>query len=65
MFIILNSFTIVKLKSYGVMVSNMSCMNIPMASLSSRNDDRYIQLKLFSSPQFVSNSSLSCVKFDM
>jgi hypothetical protein len=65
MFIILNSFSMVKLKSYGVIVSNMSCMNIPVGSLSSRNDDRYVQLKLFASPQFVSNSSLSCVKFDM
>jgi hypothetical protein len=65
MFIVMNSLAMAKLKSDGIIVSNMTCVNIPMASLSSANDDRFTQLKLFSSPQFVSNSSLPCRKFDM
>jgi hypothetical protein len=65
MFIIMNSLSFVKLKTHGIMLGNMTCVNISFASLSSRNDDRFNQLKLFASPQFVSNYSLSCGKVDM
>lgn len=65
LFAILNIFPFVKLKTYGIMPSNMTCASIPLASLSSRSDDRYLQLKLFSSPHFFSNYSLSCGKFSL
>jgi hypothetical protein len=65
LFIIMNSLSFVKLRTYGLILPNKTCINIPFASLSSRNDDRFIQLKLFASPQFISNYSQSCVKFDM
>jgi hypothetical protein len=65
LFIIMNSLSFIKLKTSGAVLSNMTCVNIPVTSLSSRSDDRYVQLKLFASPQFISNHSLSCGKFDM
>ncbi len=65
MFIILNSISFVKLKTYGIISTNTTCVNIPLASFSSRNDERFLQLKLFASPQFTSNYSNSCGKFDM
>ena len=65
LFIILNNLSFVKLKSPGLTISNMTCATISLASLSSRNDDRFGQLKLFASPYFVSNHSNSCGKFEM
>jgi len=45
LFVVLNYFSFVKLKTYGFMTpSNSTCVNIPLASLSSRSDDRYLQL---------------------
>jgi hypothetical protein len=61
----MNSLSFVKLRTYGIMFSNVTCVNIPLASLSSRNDDRLAPLKLFASLQFISNHSRSCGKFDM
>ena len=55
----------VQSKAHGLLTSNMTCVNLPLASLSSRPDDRFVQLKLFASPQFSSNYSTSCGRFDM
>ncbi|CAF4269283.1 unnamed protein product [Rotaria socialis] len=63
--IMMNNVFFVKLQPHGTMLSNMTCINISLASLSSRADDRFGQLKLFSSPHFMSNYSRSCGKFDM
>ncbi len=65
LFIIMNSLSFVKLKIPGIMLSNLTCVDIPLSSLSSRGDDKFGQLKLFSSPKFLSNYSHSCGKFDM
>ncbi|CAF1490209.1 unnamed protein product [Adineta steineri] len=44
----------------------MTCVTIPLASLSSRSDDKFSQLKLFSSPQISSNlTTATCTKFDI
>jgi hypothetical protein len=63
--IMMNNFLFVKLKTTEITVSNMTCVHIPLASISSRNDDRFGQLKLFATPHFTSNYSASCGKFDM
>lgn len=63
--IIMNNLSFVKLNAKAIAVHNMTCVNIPLASLSSRGDDRLVQLKLFAAPQFISNYSASCGKFDM
>jgi hypothetical protein len=65
LFIIMNHLSLSDLKTHRVLSSNMTCVNIPIASLSSRSDDRFAQLKLFASPQFISNHTASCGKFDM
>ena len=65
LFIIINNLSFVKLKLPATIISNMTCVNISFASISSRNDDRFSQLKLFASPQFISNYSNSCGKFEM
>ncbi|CAF0799231.1 unnamed protein product [Adineta ricciae] len=41
----------------------MTCVTVPMASLSSRSDDRFQQLKIFASPVLTTNST--CAKFDI
>jgi hypothetical protein len=61
----MNNLSYIEVKINGIMLSNMTCVNIPVASLSSRSDDRFIQMKLFASPQFSSNYSVGCGKFDM
>jgi hypothetical protein len=48
-----------------VPTSNMTCMNINLATMSSRSDDRFTQMKLFASPQFMSNYTTSCGKFEV
>ncbi|CAF1421680.1 unnamed protein product [Adineta steineri] len=46
LFIIMNNLSYVKLRTHRVMLTNMACINIPLANLSSRNDDKSIQLKI-------------------
>jgi hypothetical protein len=65
LFIIINRFSFVELKLPRVLSTNMTCVTIPVATLSSRSDDKFSQLKTFASPQFMSNYSTSCGKFDM
>lgn len=65
LFIVMNSLSFVELKNSGIMLSNITCINIPIASLLSMGEDKFGQLKLFTSPPFISNYSLSCGKFDM
>lgn len=65
LFIILNNISFVKLQVHGNGLPNITCVAIPLASLSSRGDDRFVQLKLFASPQFMSNYTRTCGKFDM
>ncbi|CAF0764536.1 unnamed protein product [Rotaria sordida] len=61
----MNDLSCIKLKVNGIIPSNMTCVNISLASLSSRGDDKFTQLKLFASPQFMSNYSYSCGRFDI
>lgn len=68
LFIIINRLSCADLKLNRVMSSNMTCVSIPLAtlsSLSSRSDDKFTQLKLFASPQFNSNLTTSCGKFHL
>ncbi|CAF1356498.1 unnamed protein product [Rotaria sordida] len=41
----------------------MTCVSIPLAALSSRNDDKFSQMKLFTSTQLNSNYTTTCGKF--
>jgi len=65
LFIIINRLSCADLKFNRIMSSNMTCVTIPLATLSSRSDDRFVQLKLFASPQFNSDFTSSCGKFSM
>ena len=62
--IVMNGMSLVESKVNRLLTANMTCVTIPMASLSSRSDDRFSQLKLFASPHLTTNST-TCAKFDM
>ncbi|CAF1176648.1 unnamed protein product [Adineta ricciae] len=62
---LLNEFDFIQMKTHGPVLTNLTCTNIPIASLSSRTDDRFSQLKMFASPQFLSSSSQTCGKYDI
>ncbi|CAF4634716.1 unnamed protein product [Rotaria sp. Silwood1] len=63
--IIMNDLLFIKVNAHGIILPTINCVNISLASLSSRDNDRLPQLKLFASPQFMSNYSLSCGRFDI
>jgi hypothetical protein len=65
LFIILNRLSFVDLKINPIMSSDMTCVTIPLTTLSSQSDDKFGQLKLFASPQFNSNLTTSCGKYNM
>lgn len=64
LFILMNNLSFVKLKTQNFILSNATCINIPFASLSSRNNDKIGQLKLFTS-SFSSIYSNSCGNFTL
>ncbi|CAF3686685.1 unnamed protein product [Rotaria socialis] len=64
-FIILNRLSVVHLQTHRTLSSNMNCVTIPLATLSSRSDDKFSQLKHFTSWHFNSNYTSSCGKFDV
>lgn len=65
LFIIINRLSLVDLRLNRLISSDTTCVPIPFLTLSSRNDEKFGQLKLFSSPQFSSNLTMSCGKFSM
>ncbi len=65
LFILINRLSCADLKATRIMSSDMTCVTIPLATLSSRSDEKFTQLKLFASPQFNSNLTQSCGKFIM
>jgi len=42
---------------------NTTCITIPLSALSSRNDDKFSQLKFFALPHSTINQSQPCIKF--
>lgn len=62
---IVNHLSLGNIQTNRFVSSNMTCVTIPFATLSSRSDDKFTQLKFFASPQFNSNLTTTCGKFNM
>ncbi len=63
--IIIHRLSFVDLRINRVISSDMTCVTIPLATVSSRNDDKFGQMKHFALSQFNSNLTASCGKFSM
>ncbi|CAF4376049.1 unnamed protein product, partial [Rotaria sp. Silwood2] len=63
LFIVMNRLSVAEFEKRQVISSNMTCVTIPLAALSSGNDDKFSQLKHFASTQFYSNYTPTCGKF--
>jgi hypothetical protein len=63
--IIIHRVSFVDLTINRIISSDMTCVTIPLATVSSRNDEKFGQLKHFALPQFNSNLTASCGKFSM
>ena len=64
-FLVANQLRPVDLQMNRMVSLNMTCVNLPLAALSSRSDDRFSQLKLFNPPHFISSSTATCGKLDV
>lgn len=51
--------------THRIGLSNMDCVTIPLATLSSRSDDKFSHSKQFGSLHFNSNNTPACGKFDV
>ncbi|CAF3472053.1 unnamed protein product [Rotaria sp. Silwood1] len=65
LFIVINDSSFAHLQTHQVIPSNMTCVSIPLATLSSRNDDKFSPLKLLTLTQFYSNYTPTCGRFIM